>query len=57
MTERRSENKEMIALLKQIVSAVKQGHVIEVDGKPIAKAVRKEANGYFKRTGKAYFES
>lgn len=43
------------SLLRELIGAVREGQTIEVNGKEIGKAVRKEANDYFMRTGNPYF--
>ena len=50
------DNAETNALLRELISAVKQGSKIEIDGKAIGNVVRKEDRSYFQRTGRGLFE-
>lgn len=50
------DNAETNALLRELISAVKQGSKIEIDGKTIGNVVRKEDRSYFQRTGRGLFE-
>lgn len=47
------DNAETNALLKELISAVKQGHKIEINGEPIVELVKDDFNEHFRRTGTA----
>lgn len=49
-------NAETTALLRELITAVKQGSTIEVNGKTLGQTVRKEAKECFSRTGNPMFE-
>lgn len=50
------DNAETNALLRELITAVKQGSTIEVNGKTLGQTIRKEAKEYFSRTGNPMFE-
>ena len=50
------DNAETNALLRELISAVRQGSKIEIDGKTLGNVVRKEDRSYFQRTGRGLFE-
>ena len=50
------DNAETNALLRELITAVRQGSTIEVNGKTLGQTVRKEAKEYFNRTGNPMFE-
>ena len=50
------DSAETNALLRELISAVRQGSKIEIDGKTLGNVVRKEDRSYFQRTGRGLFE-
>lgn len=54
--EIRATANEEIALLKQLISAAKNGHVIVMDRREVGRAMQEENVDYFRRTGTGLFE-
>lgn len=49
-------NTETNALLRELLTAVRQGKVIEMDGREIARQIQKEDTSYYRRTGSGMFQ-
>lgn len=49
-------NAEINILLRELLSEIRKGHIIEMDGRIVAENTRKYANAYTRTQGKSYFE-
>lgn len=49
-------NAETNALLRELLNAVRQGKIIEMDGREVARQIQKEDTSYFRRTGNGMFQ-
>ena len=52
----RQEYYETNTILKELLSVVRQGRVIELNGRELGKEIQKEDNSYFIRTGRGMFQ-